>query len=146
MKSNNSQGNPYHDQGGKFTTGGNQGSGGSAQAEQKLAKKGFVSDPLMDLFGSLMDTANKLYPNRAKQTQTKNKLDEMGFSGEEQPNTDPLSKESLGELFDKYDGNEDAVLDELRTKGIDISNSDLQGVVESFSASWSPSGGKMGGN
>lgn len=140
MKSNNAQGNPYHDESGKFTSGGNQGSGG-VSTKQKLAQKGFSSDPLMDLFGSLMDTANKLYPNRAKQTQTKTKLDEMGFGGADEEK-DWLSPESLGELFNKYDGNEDAVLDELRTKGIDISNSDLQGVVESFAGTWSPNGSK----
>ena len=41
MKSNNSQGNPYHDQGGKFTSGGNQSSGGGGQTEQKIGSKGF---------------------------------------------------------------------------------------------------------
>ena len=144
MKSNNSQGNPYHDQGGKFTSGGNQSSGGGGQTEQKLAQKGFSGDPLMDLYGSLMDTVNKLYPNRAKKTQTETKLGEMGFGGKEEK--DWLSSESLKELFDQFDGNEDAILNDLRTKGIDIPNSDLQGVVESFAESWSPSGSKMDGN
>ncbi len=48
---------------------------------------------------------------------------------------DLLSDEALAKLFKQYDGDEDAVLEYLRENldgKADISNGDLQGVVEAF--------------
>ena len=54
------KGNPYHDESGKFTSKGREGMGGTTKSSEKS------SDPLMDLYRSLMETANSLYPNKSK--------------------------------------------------------------------------------
>ena len=61
-------GNPYHDEEGKFTSKGNEGVGIGGE-DKKEDKK--VSDPLMDLFGSLMNTVNRLYPDKSKKEPVK---------------------------------------------------------------------------
>ena len=49
------KGNPYHDEQGRFTSKGQEGS----KTEQQ-------SSPLTDLYGSLMKTANKLFPDKVQ--------------------------------------------------------------------------------
>lgn len=68
LKSSNTQGNPYHDEEGKFTSAGNEG----AVAE----KKG--SDPLMNLFGSLGKSM------RDSETEEKEAMKLFGFGGKEE--------------------------------------------------------------
>ena len=41
MKSDNTKGNPYHDDGGKFTSADGQGGGGNTSAEEKVRSMGF---------------------------------------------------------------------------------------------------------
>ena len=64
---NNGGGNPNHDELGRFTSGSNKAGG----AKKELSRK---NDPLMDLFGGLMDTANNLYKKTPE-----DKVRDMGF-------------------------------------------------------------------
>jgi hypothetical protein len=54
----------------------------------------------------------------------------------DQPKGDRLAPENLKLTFDKYEGNVDRVLDDLRKQQIDISNNDLQDIVEGFAAGY----------
>lgn len=68
LKSNNSQGNPYHDEEGKFTSKGGEGTGGSGKS----------SDPLMDLFGSLGKSM------RDSEAEEKEAMKMFGLKGDEE--------------------------------------------------------------
>ncbi len=45
---------------------------------------------------------------------------------------DWLSEESLNDLFTKFGGNDDKVIDFLRTKNLEVDDGDLQSIVEAF--------------
>lgn len=66
---------------------------------------------------------------------SKDKVFNVNLKGE-----DPLSKENLDLLFKKFDGDEDKVIDYLRTQDLDVTNGDLQSIVEAYSLSLGDSG------
>lgn len=84
LKSNNTQGNPYHDEEGKFTSKGGEGTGGKS------------SDPLMDLFGSLGKSM------RDSEAEEKEAMKLFGIKNEEKPEKKLWDVGTLdGEVFDK---------------------------------------------
>jgi hypothetical protein len=96
---------------------------------QKLADKfGTTTDGILDIASRNGIDLESIY----KETrQPKGKVTQK----ESKP-ADPLSNDNLKNTFDKYEGNVDSVLDDLREQQIDISNNDLQDIVEGFAAGY----------
>jgi hypothetical protein len=74
--------------------------------------------------------------NKSEIARTQEQTPKGKVTPKESKPADPLSNDNLKNTFDKYEGNVDSVLDDLREQQIDISNNDLQDIVEGFAAGY----------